>query len=174
MSRTRPILACLALLGVAADAHAEAQGKTCLTQDESSALIGYALPDLLAGVRDKCTATLPATAFLPSRSRELEARHRVQAEALWPQAKAAFNKMMGDDDLVRKMPDTAVRPFLAAGFAAAITEGLKPADCLTADGIVEALAPLPPANLGKLIGLILAADDKRSDPAGKSGLEICG
>jgi hypothetical protein len=172
MKRIRQSIACLALLGLSGTAIA--QGKNCLSQGEMTALIGYALPDLIVGVRDKCKATLPASAFLSSRSGELEARYRAGADAQWPQAKAAFLKMMGDDDMVRRMPDSAVRPFLTAAFATAVTDDLKASDCAMADGIVEELSPLPPANLARLIGLIIAADDKDADAAGKSGFAICG
>ena len=137
-------------------------------------MIGYALPELLSGLRDKCRASLPPAAFLTTRSGEVEARYRAQSDVLWPHARAAFVKMIGDDDTLRRMPDSAVRPFLAAAFATAITDDIDAKDCPTADGVVEMLAPLPPQNLARLIGIILAADDRDSDPAGRSGFEICG
>ena len=171
MSIIRSVTAALALSGLATSAHA--QSKQCLSQTEASALVGYALPDLLSGVRDKCKLSLPASAFLSSRSTELEARYRVEANSLWPQAKVAFVKMVGEDPMMKKLPDTALRPLLTAAFSTAITDDLKASDCPTANGLVEALAPLPPQNLARLIGLILAAEDKGSDAAGKSGFDIC-
>jgi hypothetical protein len=172
MKRRHHIAAGLALLGLSSAA--SAQGQICLTQQETAALVGYALPDLLSGLREKCKATLPPAAFLRTRAAEVETRYRTEADALWPQAKAAFIKMMGDDDMVRKMPDAAVRPFLTAAFATAVVDGFKPGDCAMADGIAEALAPLPAANLARVMGLIIAADGKSSDAAGKSGFNICG
>lgn len=171
LTRLRFPAAGMILAGLAANAQAEV--RNCLSQAEGSAVIGYALPDLLGGLRDKCRATLPPTAFLVGRSAEMEARYRQQSDSLWPQAKAAFAKMFGDDKTLGKMPDSAVRPFFAAAFATAITDDIKPADCPTVDGVAEMLAPLPPHNLARLIAIIIAADDKSSDPAGKSGFEIC-
>jgi hypothetical protein len=152
---------------------AQAQARNCLTEAETAALIGYALPDLLAGVRDKCKGSLAAPTFLMSRSAELERSYRRHSDALWPTAKAAFAKMVGEDEMMKKMPDSALRPLLTAAFGTVITNDVKASDCPLADGIVEALAPLPPANLARLIGLIIAADDKGSDAAGKTGFAIC-
>ena len=171
MKRAPSLIAGMMLLGLSANA--QAQARNCLTQAEASAMIGYALPDLLAGLKDKCRASLPASSFLIARSGEMESRYRAQSDSLWPQAKAAFSKMVGEDETLEKMPDSAVRPFLASAFATAITEDIDPADCPTVDGVVEMLSPLPPQNLARLIGIIIAADGKDSDPAGKSGFEIC-
>lgn len=159
------------LLGLGANARAEA--RHCLTHAEASAMIGYALPDLLGGLRDKCRSAIAPTSFLTARSGAMEAQYRQQSDTLWPQARTAFLKMVGEDKTLEKMPDSAVRPFLASAFATAITDDIDPADCPTVDGVVEMLAPLPPQNLARLIGIIIAADDKDSDPAGKSGFEIC-
>lgn len=164
--------AILALVAVPSAALAEAP-PTCLTQAETAAMIGYVLPDLVAGVRDKCKATLPATSFLSSRSADLEASYRSAADILWPQARIAFVKMVGEDEVMKKLPDSALRPFLTAAFATTITEDVKPKDCVTADGLVEALAPLPAENLARLIGLIIAADGKGSDSAGDHDFRIC-
>lgn len=162
----------LALVAVPGAAQAQATS-TCLTQTETTAMIGYVLPDLVAGVRDKCKATLPANSFLSSRSAELEARYRAQADTLWPQARVAFVKMVGEDEVMKKLPDSALRPFLTAAFATTITDDVKPKDCPTADGLVETLAPLPPLNLARLIGIIIAADGKGSDASGKHDFQIC-
>ena len=172
MKIVRILVAGLAVAGLSANV--SAQSRNCLTHAETTAMIGYALPDLLGGLREKCKAALPAGAFLTSRSGEVEARYRAQSDTLWPEAKSALAKMVGDDATLRKMPDTAVRPFLTAAFATAITDDIKPKDCPTADGVVEMLAPLPPQNLARLIGIILASEDKDSDPAGRSGFEVCG
>ncbi len=164
--------AILAIVTMPSAARAQA-GSTCLTQAETAAMIGYVLPDLVAGVRDKCEASLPPASFLSSRSTELEARYRSQADVLWPQARIAFVKMVGEDEVMKKMPDSALRPFLTAAFATTITEDLKPKDCVTANGLVENLAPLPAANLARLIGIIIAADGKGSDAAGTRDFQIC-
>lgn len=171
MKIVRCLVVGLAMFGLSSNAHA--QSKNCLTHGEATAMIGYALPDLLGGLRNKCKASLPGDAFLTVRSAELEGLYRVQANALWPQAKVAFIKMVAGDEMMTKLSDAALRPFLSETFAVAITEEIEPNDCPTVDGVVEMLAPLPPQNLARLIGIILAAEDKGSDPAGKSGFEIC-
>lgn len=136
-------------------------------------MIGYALPDLLAGLRNKCRASLPTDAFLTMRSSELEGRYRAEANTLWPQARVAFIKMVAGDEMMAKLSDAALRPFLSETFAVAITDEIKAGDCPTVNGVVEMLAPLPPHNLARLVGIILAAEDKNSDAAGKSGFDIC-
>ena len=171
MKIARCLVAGLAMLGLGSNA--QAQSKNCLTHAEATAVIGYALPDLLGGLRNKCKASLPATAFLTARAAELEERYRVQANSLWPQAKVAFIKMVAGDEMMTKLSDAALRPFLSDAFAVAITEDIEAGDCPTVDGVIEMLAPLPPQNMARLIGIILAAEDKGSDPAGKSGFEIC-
>jgi hypothetical protein len=171
MKPARCLVVGLAMLGLGSQA--QAQSRNCMTHAEASAMIGYAMPDLLAGLRSKCKASLPTGAFLTARSGELEGRYRAQANALWPQARVAFIKMVAGDEMMTRLSDAALRPFLSETFAVAITEDIKPGDCPTVNGVVEMLAPLPPQNLSSLIGIILAAEDKDGDPAGKSGFEIC-
>ena len=171
MKIARCLVAGLAMLELGSNA--QAQSRNCLTHGEATAMIGYALPDLLGGLRNKCKSALPSDAFLTLRSPELESGYRIQANALWPQARVAFIKMIAGDEMMTRLSDAALRPFLSETFAVAITDEIKPGDCPTVDGVVEMLAPLPPENMARLIGIILAAEDKDSDPAGKSGFEIC-
>ena len=145
MKIARCLVAGLAMLGLASNVRAQSQN--CMTHAEASAVIGYALPDLLAGLRDKCKASLPAAAFLTSRGAELESRYRAQANDIWPQARVAFIKMVAGDEMMTKLSDAALRPFLSETFAVAITDEIKVSDCPTVNGVVEMLAPLPPQNL---------------------------
>lgn len=134
--------------------------KPCLTDSEARALFTYAIPEALEGVAGTCSASLPPTAYLPSKSADAIARYRAAASGAWPLARQAFLKIGGADDdggkLIEKMPDSALQPFVAAALSTYVAQDIKPADCPKIDRLVAALAPLQPPDTAELITALLA------------------
>jgi hypothetical protein len=156
-------IAALASLSLASGASAAAP-KNCVTETEAAAIFAAMLPDMIDGLRDKCAAHLPGTAYLVGNADSLVARYKVAADQRWPAAKLAFGKIAGDEEVAAKMPDQYLRPLIGSMIGAELFKNVKPADCGGASKIVESLAPLPPDNVSMLIGAVLTmVDDKGKD-----------
>jgi hypothetical protein len=148
----------LAMLAMPAIAQAQANA-ACLTEPEARALFTFAIPEGIEGVANKCKGSLPATAFMPSKSQEMVARFRAAAVGSWPAAKAAFVKIGKQDDdmkVLAAMPDSALQPFVSAAFSEIVAKDVKPQDCPKIDRFVAALASLSPANAADLITALIA------------------
>ena len=76
---------------------ASAAEPVCLTQAEATSLVAYALPQAINGTAKRCSAVLPAGAFLRQHGSELATRYAGQKDKYWPQAKPAFMKTLGAD-----------------------------------------------------------------------------
>ena len=187
MKRTSSLAAGLALLAltssVAAQSADESNAK-CISEDEISSLVIYALPSLVSAARSSCGATLAPNGFLAIGSDAMVARYAGQKDATWPQARAALFKLASfkdkdekDDtkqvdnakqesnplDDIAGMPDEALRPFVDAYIQQAVAKEIKPKTCAGIERLAEAIAPLEPSETGKLIGTIAGlalADDK--------------
>jgi hypothetical protein len=158
--------AILALVAVPSTVQAQA-ASTCMTEAEATALFGYALPEMLDTVANKCAKTLPPTSFMSQRGPALVANYRTTSAANWPLAKAAFFKTAGDDateaaEVLAAMPDEAVKALVGSALTVIVGKDINPADCPTIDSLVESLAPLPMTNISALlVSLIsLAGTDK--------------
>jgi len=144
---------------LATPAMAQAQNSAgCLSQAEANALFVFALPEMLNSVDEKCAPHLPRSAFLVAQGPQLVARQRAATAANWPTAKAAFIKMATAEDtkgdtakIMTKIPDETLRTLVVTGLGVAVTSDIKPADCPKASRLVEALAPLPVANLATIV-----------------------
>lgn len=137
----------------------------CVTEAEGSAIFAAMLPELIDGLRDKCSAHLSADAYLPKNADALIARYRLLADQRWPVAKIAFGRMVGQEEMTDKLPDEFFRPMLGAMIGSELVKDIKSQDCGGADRIVESLSPLPPENVAVLIGaiVVLAGNDDDDD-----------
>ena len=145
--------------------------ENCLSEAEGTAVFASMLPDLIDGLRDKCTAHLPANAYLIANGDAMIARFRILADQRWPIAKKAFGRIAGDAEMAEKLPDEYFRPMLGAMVGGELVKDVKPQDCSGANRLVENLAPLPPENVAALIGAILVLADKEG--SGKGSLPMC-
>ena len=151
---------------------ASAAEPVCLTHDEATALIAYALPQAIDGTAKRCAAVLPPKAFLRQHGSELASRYAGQKDKYWPQAKPAFMKALGPDaartvgglpdDTTRQLADTFVEGFVSQRIA------LKSCDKL--DIAFGLLSPLPPQNTAGLIALTMEVASKAEPKVGKIAL----
>jgi hypothetical protein len=137
----------------------------CLTAREFSDLSQYALPSIISGTAQRCSAALPADAYLQRHGTDLAARYAAAKPAAWPAAKAAFMKLSGGigpdaAGLFRNLPDENLRPMVDALVEGLIGQQVKPDQCGTIDKAVRLLSPLPPQHTAELIALAVGLGSK--------------
>lgn len=172
--------AALAAVAVAMPAQAAAaEAAQCLSPVELRALATFAMPSVLTGVIDHCTPEVGAAGFMSTQGRSLIASYAAHKDSAWPTARQAFFRLAGSksgssetSDMLAKMPDAALQPFVEGMIGGMVGSKLKPGQCAIADKMMRLLAPLPPENTSELLGTIfeLAGADKKSGPG---GLAIC-
>jgi hypothetical protein len=139
---------------------AQAAEPPCLTSREFSDLSSYAMPSIITGTAERCSAALAPNAFLRRSGAALATRYAAAKPASWPGAKAAFIKLSGGMNaeavgLFRALPDDKLQPMVDILVEGLIAQQIPPERCTTIDLAIEALAPLPPQNTAKLIALAL-------------------
>ena len=169
----------LAAAAVAMPASAVAAEAQCLAPAEVRALTTFAMPSVLTGLIDRCAPEVGSSGFMSTQGRGLVASYAAHKDAAWPNARKAFFRLAGSKgdsseatEMMAKMPDAALQPFVEGMIGGMIGSKLKPGQCAIADKLMRLLAPLPPENTSELLGTIieLAEGDKKSGPG---GLAIC-
>ena len=172
-------VAALTAAAIAMPAQAAAAEAECLAPAEVRALATFAMPSVLTGLIDHCAPEVGASGFMSTQGRGLVASYAAHKDAAWPVARTAFFRLAGSKsdsseatDMMAKMPDAALQPFVEGMIGGMIGSKLKPGQCAVADRMMRLLAPLPPENTSELLGTILelAEGDKKSGPG---GLAIC-
>lgn len=149
----------------------------CVSAPEAEALVTSVLPETIEQLGATCAANLPPAALLRQPPDTLIARYRADADAAWPGAQKAVQRLAGND-LAGLLSGSLARPLIASLLAPAITRAVQPGDCPAYDRIVTLAQPLPPRNLaGLLVAAWQLADARRPKPeAGapvRGGLSIC-
>lgn len=161
----QPCLAAALLIVAQASA---TSAEPCLNRAEAADLTLLMLPGFIEGAATKCTASLPGGAFLRTRAGQLAARLRSESAPRSAQAFAAFAKV-GTEPMPDGVSDATLKQLvneIASGLAA---EAVKPSDCAAADDMIEALSPLPAANLGRVVAGLMAMGGDQGD----SNFRIC-
>ncbi|MHA6722995.1 hypothetical protein [Sphingomonas sp. RS2018] len=127
-----------------------AAAQTCVPQREAEALFLVLAPTAVTSVAQKCAPTLTAGAYLPRAAPRLSAKFAGEADAAWPQARAAIAKIGGAD--VTPMLDSELgRPMLTAMIGQMVAKEVKPTDCAAIDRVLSLLDPLPARNTVSLL-----------------------
>src|ERR1700712_1946169 len=151
----RKFVQLLALALIAAPAAAQAAEPPCLTAREFTDLSSYALPSIITGTAERCSAALGPNAFLKRDGGALASRYATAKPAAWPGAKSAFLKLSGGANsdaasLFRNMPDNKLQPMVDSLVEGLIAQQVPAERCRTIDAAVRLLAPLPPHNTAEL------------------------
>lgn len=148
--------------------------KPCVTVAEAKGLVSFALPDLIQTVSKSCAPSLGGNAYLTRNSADIISRYRAVGEANWPIAKAAIIKIAGEDGkMMSALPDEATKALIGAGISSELSKAVKPGSCQMISETMEQLAPLPAANVGNLVGIILGAVANSKKNGTNSKLNIC-
>ena len=167
----------MALALIAAPGVVQAAEPPCLTAREFTDLSSYALPSIITGTAERCSAALGAGAFLKRDGRALASRYSAAKPAAWPGAKSAFIKLSGGANsdaanLFKNMPDNKLQPMVDALVEGMIAQQVPAERCRTIDTAVRLLAPLPPQNTAELIALAVGLGS--ASGGGKVGkLTVC-
>jgi hypothetical protein len=162
---------------IAAPAAARAAEAPCLTAREFTDLSSYALPSVITGTAERCSASLGPSAFLKRSGSALASRYAAAKPAAWPGAKSAFIKLSGGANsdtasLFKNMPDDKLRPMVDTLVEGLVAQQVPAQRCQAIDAAVRLLAPLPPQNTAELIALAVGLGSRSG--GGKLGkLTIC-
>ena len=135
----------------------------CLSQADFALLGTAILPKVLDDVARQCRATLPATAPLMRRDDARWQELSAAALAAQPAAIDAARRLIarGDTGFPKELGSSDdVLTVGGASVSAAIGEKVKPTDCGRINIAYAELAPLPPANLFRLVSLVLMSGKK--------------
>lgn len=137
----------------------------CLTAGEFTSLATYALPSVITGAAQRCTAALSPDAFLKTDGAGLAAHYGASKEAAWPGAKAAFLKIAGGNDagagnLVKGLSDSSMQQIVDTAIAAKVADALPVEHCGTVSHLLQLLAPLPPESTAGVIALAVGLGTK--------------
>ncbi|HYG29931.1 MAG TPA: hypothetical protein VD887_06935 [Allosphingosinicella sp.] len=158
----KPIAAAALLLAVPP---AEAQ-EDCLPPARAGQLAVAMLPSLIEAAARQCAASLPAGAYLGNGARTLS--NRLRAETVADRA-AAVDTMLGLMGQAERAPDQGPDQMIDV-LSAGLVASLDAPRCRAASELLEALAPLPTANMGRAFAAALGL---AAAEAGEDAPPIC-
>jgi hypothetical protein len=122
----------------------------CIPRAQAAMMATALVPSVIEAAAASCRVHLPAAAFLGTGSRGLAERLRSETAASRASAVAMMLQLTG-----QSLAQGVDQETMIATFAAGLTQGLDAAQCRGASEMLEALAPLPTANVAKAIGAAL-------------------
>lgn len=159
-------MASLSLMLLAAPAQAQPEpGGTGI-----QSAVRYGLPALFAGFRATCSAELADDGYVARNADRLAAKFAQGADAHWPAARETLF-MLGQDEgmdreMLREMPDDALKPFVTALLQQMVATEVKPAQCPDIERGLELIDPLPADNIAGVIGFMVEMAEHDKDGAG--------
>jgi hypothetical protein len=145
----------------------------CVDQDDLSGAVIYAMPILYSAFSSKCANELEASGFVATGGDAFVAKYSAAQDQNWPAASRmlaqsgnADEKGEGMGDLLTAMPEEALRPFVNAIIEQKVRGEIKSEDCGKIERGLEALAPLPPENMGGFVTFLV-------DMAGVKSPKLC-
>lgn len=140
---------------------AAAQQAACVTEDEVRAIAIYSVPSVIQSVRLRCGSELAAGGYLARSGDALVARYAALQNGVWPQARTGLTKILASKagesrqglDVISRLPDQSVRPFVDALIVQELAPKFGVQDCWKIERVVEAIAPVDPEVAGTLIGV---------------------
>ena len=163
-----PSLAAAAVLAMV-PGFAHAAEAPCLTAGEFTTLATYALPGLIGGTAQRCSASLPADSFLRQGGAALATRYAAIKPSVWPGAKAAFLKLTsaaGPDAaaMLNAMPDDNVQRLVDGCVTGRLAQDIPVERCAIIDRMLRLLSPLPPESTAEIIGLAVGLGSRIDQP----------
>ncbi len=153
----------LALVALPNAAVAQVFKTQCVSRAEAEGLMRYALPEVVRSLSARCTAYLPATASLVQAGAVMAARYQPEADKAWPVAKSAFDTMSGIK-MSAMLGDGATQKLINTTISSGLSEKVSPARCAGMDRIIDALQPLPPANMASVAAALVEMEAKPDSP----------
>ena len=133
----------------------------CIPRGEAARMATALVPSLIDSAAGSCRAHLPAGAFLGNGSSALAERLRADTAAVRANAVAMVLQLTG-----QTLAQGVDQETMITTFAAGLSGGLDAAQCRGASEMLEALAPLPTANVAQAIGAALGVAMAQSSDDG--------
>jgi hypothetical protein len=161
----RRLTAVAAALLAVAPTLAQAAEPPCLSPAEFTSLADYALPSIINGTSQRCSASLGPQAWLPRNGTQLVQRYAERRPAAWPGAKSAFLKLSATSNaeansLIRTMPDASLQQMLDGLMTGLVAQQVPVDRCGAIDRLISLLSPLPAASTAELIALAVGLGAK--------------
>jgi len=149
-TKRRTVGAAAALwLGLAASSAQAATASVCIGEDQATAVMAVAMPDILTAIGKTCESRLPPNATLRAGLPALIGRYNAEAGMAWAPAKDALIKIGGD--ALKNVDADLLHPLIGTLIAPMMTKNVKPSDCPQIDHVAGLLAPLPAHNSAQLV-----------------------
>ena len=158
--------AAAALLLAAQGAVAQQPPQQCLPRAQAAQMAVALVPSLIDSLGRACTSHLPAGAFLGNGSRTLAERLRTDTAAVRAAAVTTLLSMTGQAEAAPGQSPEQMINVLTESF----TAGIDAPNCRGASELLEALSPLPTANVAQAFSAVLGVAMTR---AGQDGPPIC-
>ena len=150
-----------------------AMAEACFTEEDLAGATVYALPLIADAFSQKCGPELSEDGFMATKGDEFIATYREKQDENWPATMRVLTAFSeggdgpdGIGEMMKNLPEEALRPFVDAIVGTMIAKEIKSKDCSKIERGVELMAPLPPENLGGLVGFVVAmveSDPKRAN-----------
>jgi hypothetical protein len=160
-----------ALLACALAQPLSAQTRPQMSEAEVSAVALYAMPHAFRALQTRCTAQLPADAYMRANGGELGSRLDRASRGRFPAARAALTRLVTSENpqmatLIQQLPAENVEPLARELIAGKVQSEVDLADCGKFDRILSLLDPLPPENLAALMGVMVLETQGRGTGGG--------
>ena len=165
----RTFAAALAFLALPGLANAQ-EPRRCISVAQNEAVTGYILPPLVSELARFCASHLGDDAYLPANAAALQQRLRPLAEAAWPAARTAVERISGSAIPADGVAGEVVRAAIAPAVASSVAAGFDANGCRVTDRLLAELAPLPAENLVGVMALFLEIGVADKD---KAQFKVC-
>jgi len=145
---------------------ASAQTARCIPRAAAAEMAVSLVPALIDSAAAACAPHLPPGAYLGGGSRALAERLRADTAAVRPAAVAMVLSLTGQPEAAPGADQDLMVQTLVEGF----TASLDPAQCRGTSEMLEALSPLPTANVSRAVAAALGVALASS---GEDGPPIC-
>jgi len=135
----------------------------CVSKNALNDMIVIIAPVLIDALRQKCRTNLPASAFLNEGAADLTARLRAAGTGREASA-AGVMQMFAGKELPEIQDKKALIQVMRETLANKFAQGIKPGQCGAANDFLEALAPLPADNFGRVITSFFRLAEVRDPP----------
>ncbi len=151
-----------------------AMAQSCISEEDLSSAVRYSMPAIVSAVSGECSAELPADGFFATQSNAFLAPYVAQQDANWPGTLRVIKSFGSNDEspidtaMFDALPESALRPFVDAIITTMLAKEIKPDQCGKIERGMELIAPLPPENIGGLIGFVVSMVEDGRAKEGKT------
>jgi hypothetical protein len=146
----------------------------CVTEAEVSAIAIYSVPSLVEAVRLRCQGELARNSYLNRPNTAIKTRYAALQTRTWPLAKSGLLKVFAgraggaqsgmDLNMVRNLPDNALRPLVDALIVQEVSGKIDTDQCGRIERIIELAAPIDPEIAGNVLGAVIGLINPKELP----------